>query len=180
MRARLARVLGVDRHQRPLAPVASDRRLDRAAARLRAAVDQRAVLASQLPLRQQLLERAMHRIALGHHQQSGGVPVEPMHDSRSPRFLPAGAAADQGLRERAGAMTAGGMHHHARRLVDDHQVLVLVGHRERNVDLGLRLGQRRVLAHLHPLPGGNGVALGPLLPVDLDAPGLDQVLGSGA
>ena len=137
--ARLARLVGVDRHQHAVAAVAADRRVDRAGARLRPPVDQRQVFAPHAPLHDHLLERAMDGVVLGDDQQPRGVAVKPMDDSGTPRLLAAGAAPGQRLRERAGPVTARRMDDDAGGLVDDQQVLVLVGHRERHVhrfDLG--------------------------------------------
>ena len=69
------------------------------------------------------------------------------------------------------------VHHHARRLVDHEQVLVLVGDREghrgrRSVGLPQVRG-----FDVHDLPGRNRMALGPDRAVDVHAAGVDQALG---
>ena len=144
--------VGVDRHQHPVAPVAADRRVDRPRSRRRVTVDQRQVLAAQPPRGDQRLQRAVDRVALGDDQQTRGVAVEAMDDSGPPRLLAAGRAPVQRLRERAGAVPAGGVDDDAGRLVDDEQVLVLVGDRERRRRRArTSLGSGAGSSHLDPL-----------------------------
>jgi hypothetical protein len=67
------------------------------------------------------------------------------------------------------------VHDDAGRLVDDQQMLVLIGDRERRGGhLGLRL--RRRLAHDHALPDRHGVPLRHRRAVDEDEAGVDQPL----
>ena len=69
-----------------------------------------------------LLERAVHRVGLGHHEQAAGVAVEPVDDARPPRVVAAGGAAGERLRERAGRVPGARVHHHAGGLVHHDQV----------------------------------------------------------
>ena len=120
----------VDRHQLAVAPVASDRRVDRPGPRRRMAVDERQVLATQPPARQHRLQRAVDLVVLGDDQQPRGVAIEPMDDPRPRRLLATGGPPLERLRERSHPVTARRMHDHAGRLVDHQQVLVLVGDAE--------------------------------------------------
>ena len=113
VRARLARVVGVDRHAGAHAAVAADRRVDRAAARRRAPLDEREVLAPIARARERRLQRAVRVLGLGDDQQARGVAVEAVHDPRALGLRAAGRAPGQRLRERAGAVAA--------RRVDDHR-----------------------------------------------------------
>ena len=92
VRARRARRVGVDRHARARAAVAPERRVDRAAARGRAALDERQVLAHDLARRERRLQAPVRLLALGDDEQARGVAVEAVHDPGPPR-LAAGRAA---------------------------------------------------------------------------------------
>ena len=205
VRARLARLRGVDRHHRALTAVPADRGIDRSRPRGRMPLDQRHVLTSQPARRQQRFQCPMYRVALGDHQQTGGVAVQAVDDSGAPLLLAAaGASAGQGLGERPGPVSARGVHHDSRRLVDDQQVLVLV--RDDEVHR-LWLERRRrhcrrlefdllaacELVALRPraavdehsaladqLAGLDQVALGTLPPVHEHALSIDQTLGLSA
>ncbi len=133
----------------------------------------------QPALGQQPLERAVRLVGLGDHEQPGGVAVETMHDPRAPRLAAIGADVRESLRERPGAVAASRVHDDAGRLVDDQQVLVLVGDRERR---GRSFRGRRGVRglDLDPLAGAHRVALRPRPPVDQHAARVDQALGAGA
>ena len=70
-------------------------------------------------------ERLMRLVMLGHNHQPTRSAVQTMHD---PRTCDAADAREtlnmmqQGIHQRSGGMPRGWMNHHARRLVDDHQV----------------------------------------------------------
>ena len=76
-------------------------------------------------------------IVAGHQDHAAGVAVEPVDDARPAQ--PAGGAQGrpemelQGAGQRARPVSPGRMHDHARRLVDHHQVLVLVEDVQRDV-----------------------------------------------
>ena len=111
--------------------VAAERRLDRAGARARAAADERQVLALQLVLADELLEPAMRLGRARDHEQARGVAVEPVDDPRPVDLVPARrVVGEQAVDERAGRMAGRRMDHEPGRLVDDEQVLVLVGDHE--------------------------------------------------
>ena len=78
----------------------------------------------------------MRLVVLGHHHQSGGVLVEPVHDARPPFAADAGEAfaamGDERIDQRAGPMPGGGMNNEATGFVDDDDVVVLIDHVERN------------------------------------------------
>ena len=126
VRARLARVRAADGHARAHARVATDRRLDRAAARRRATLHEREVFALDLATRERLLQRRVRLLGARDDEQPGGVAVEAVDDAGALGVAAGGAVREQ-LRERVLAMALGGMHDDAGRLVDDEQVLVLVG-----------------------------------------------------
>ena len=179
VRASLGLSVSIDIKSR-VAPVAPDRRVDRPGPCLRPAVDERQVLARQPPRGEHLLELSVHVIAAGDHEQAGRVAVESVDDPRPRGLLAPAGRSRQRLGERAGPVPARRVDHDPGRLVDHEQVLVLIGDRERR-----RLqhrGRRRLLAELDddPLARGDGVALGPQVPVDLDEPRFDQRLGACA
>ena len=96
--------------------------------------------------------------------------------------LAAGGAARQRLRQRALAMAAGGMDDDARGLVDDDEVLVLVGDgegRDGRVG-GRRLARLRRVVDGHLLAAGDAVVLLDGLAVDQHAPGDDEPLRARA
>ena len=96
---------------------------------------------ADLAARKLLAQFAMHHVVLGHDEQAAGVLVEPVDDSRTQiaaRLGQFGEAIEQRIDQRSpiARIVSGarpGMHHHARRLVDDGQIAVLVNHIERNV-----------------------------------------------
>ena len=78
----------------------------------------------------------MRGVVLGHQQHAAGEAVQPVHDSRPQRAAHAGErleAVQQRVHQRAGMDARAGMHHHAGRLIDGHQVGVFVKDGERNV-----------------------------------------------
>ena len=120
-------VVGVRRHPRAHAAVAADRRVDRAAARGRAALDEREVLARRSRgAASAAFRRRWASVERATTSSPRRVAVEAVDDAR-PALLPAAGHAGQRLRERAGGVPARRVHDDAGRLVDDEQVLVLVG-----------------------------------------------------
>jgi hypothetical protein len=85
--------------------MAANRRLDRARARRRPALDEGEVLALDQPAREQRLQRAQRLLRARHHQQPGRVAVEAMHDSRTLRLASTRARRQQ-LRERSFGVAA--------------------------------------------------------------------------
>ena len=98
----------------------------------RPTVDQRQVLAPQLARGEQRLQRAVDLVRSGDHEQPRGVAVEAVHDPGAVGLVAPGGGSRQRLRERPVPVAAGRMHDDPGRLVDDQQVLVLVGDRERH------------------------------------------------
>ena len=94
-------------------------------------------------LLQHRLERLVGLLAACHHEQPGRVAVEAVHDPGAVRLVAADRAARQRLDERPARVPARRMHDHARRLVDDQQVLVLVGDVETRRPASRPLGRRR-------------------------------------
>src|SRR5687768_7304574 len=104
----------------------------------------------------------MRTIGLCDEEESRRVLVEPVDDARTVLARFGGqrtASALQRIRESTGPVTRRWMHDHARRLVDDHDVVVLVHDAQRDL-LGQHLaaGWRRnldvdPLADARPIPG---------------------------
>lgn len=88
----------------------------------------------------------MGGVVLGDDEQARCLLVEAVDDARSLDATDArqavAAVGDQRIDERAVGVAGGGVHDEARRLVDDDEVVVLVGDRERD-RLALRLGRLR-------------------------------------
>src|SRR4029079_648397 len=118
------------------------------------AADEREVLAFERTRLHQRLQALVRLLALGDHEQSRRVAVEPVNDPRSLRVT-AGEARDA-LRERPGGMSRSGMDDQTGGLVDDREVLVLV--RDPQVEgRGLGDGRCRLLRELDvlsPAPPG--------------------------
>ena len=91
---RLARLVGVDRHQRAVAPVSarSGRRSSRSAPAGGPSTSAR-YSRRKLPRARSAPSAPVDLVVLGHDQQPRGVAVEPMHDPGAPRLLAAGAHA---------------------------------------------------------------------------------------
>src|SRR5438876_4071395 len=142
--ARGAGLVGADRLLGPQAPVAAQRRVDRAGPRPGPPLDERQVLAPDLARPEQVLEDAVHPVRLGDDQEAGGVAVEPVHDPRAPGVRPAGPPPRQRAGQRAAAVARGRVYDHAGGLVDHEQAVVLVHDVERNVLVG---GPRRLRIH---------------------------------
>ena len=78
----------------------------------------------------------MHAVALTHHQDPGGILVDAMDDSRAQFTANAAqvcAVAEQRIDQGTVGVARGRMHHHAGRLVDHDQMLVLIEDGQRNV-----------------------------------------------
>jgi hypothetical protein len=78
--ARVTGDVGVDRVQRAIAAVATDRRVNRARSRLRTTVDERPVLTPKLVRGQRSRQGAVHLVRTRHDDQARGVTVEAVHD----------------------------------------------------------------------------------------------------
>ena len=157
------------RHLLPIRRVAADRRVDPPPG-VDLAPHERDVLLLDLAFAKLSRELFVRGVVLGHHHQAGRAAVEPMDDARP--LLAADAAeivdvVEQRIDERAARVAGGGMDDHARRLVDDDEIVVLIqdGQRQR---FGLRLGFDRLGdRHGHVLAGSHRL-------VRLDGASLEQ------
>jgi len=174
VRDRLARRVRVERLPGRLGAVAADRRLDPAAAGARVPADEREVLALQPAAAHERLEPPIRLRRPGDDHQPRRVPVEPVDDPRpvglvSPRRVP-----EQRVDEGPGRVSRPRVDGDAGRLVDDQQMLVLVGDPEIQLlaDERRRLGRGQLdaLSRLDP------VRLRPLLAVDEDVSRVQQAL----
>jgi len=128
MRDRLAGRIRVERLTERIVTVAADRRLDAAASRARPATDERQIAAVERPLANELLQSAVGLLGAGDDEESGRVAVEAMDDARPFRGIsPGNAPREERLHERSTRVARRGMNDDPGRLVDDEQVLVLVG-----------------------------------------------------
>ena len=124
----LARLLGVERALRRISPIAADRSVDPPRTRARTALHEPEVAAFDLSRADRLLQRVEGDYRTRHDEEARGVAIKSMDDSRTIGIVAAGCSERHELsRERARGGTGAGMHRHARRLVDDDEVLVLVG-----------------------------------------------------
>ena len=159
VRARLAREVAVDGLARAHARVAPDRRLDRAAARRRAALARARGTRVRCAARERALQQPVGLLGARDDEQTGGVAIQAVHDPRALR-LPAGGDAGEQLRERALAVPASGVHDEAGGLVDDEQVLVFVDDREwrawNHRSGGASAGGLRARAGARPQAGAAG------------------------
>ena len=120
------------------------------------------------PLGDGLAQHPQRPVRLGHDHQPRGVLVEPVNQPGSLLTRPVGErlpAPLQRVHQRPRPVARRGMHHHAGRLVDDQQRLVLERHRQGNL-LGEHLasGRRRhVDRDPHPALGAEAGALAPLI-----------------
>ena len=177
---RILRSIGFQRPPRGFVAVPADRRLDPAGARTWAPADECEVTALEEAFADKVLESFVGLLRTREDQQSGGVAVESMDDSRPFGQLSSGdAPREQGVHERAARMARRGMHDEPGRLVHDQQMLVFVGDPQVAL-LGLeRDGLRLRRVDLERLAAGQPVALGSRLAVDPNAAGREQALGLG-
>ena len=125
-------------------------------------------------------ERLMRRIVFGHHQQTAGILIDAVYDAGADRAADAGqlpgTVVKQCIDESAVRVAGGRVNHHALRLVDHQQVIILVHNIKRNV-LGLRLNGLRVgQCHTVNSTGGYLVFFVDGRAVPGDKPLLDQPL----
>ena len=143
VRNRVPTALG-HRHAFPVARVAPDRRIDPPDGGRRQTLHQRPIPAVNVMRLEQRPQAGMGRFRLRRHQQSGGVLVEAVHDAGPRDAANAGqlraAMLQQRVHQCAAGMAGGGMHHHARRLVHDDQMHVLMHHCQRD-RLGFGFGR---------------------------------------
>ena len=117
----------------PVRRIAADRRVD-PAARHHLAPDQREVLLLDLAIVELPRELLVRRVVLGDDHQPRRAAIEPVHDARPLLAADAAQIVDvmqQRVDQRAARVAGRRVHDHARRLVDDDQVVVLVDDRQR-------------------------------------------------
>lgn len=106
-------------------------------------------------------------------EEAGRVAVEAVDDSRPVGVLSTGRPPEERVDERAAPPAGTRVDDDAGGLVDDQQVLVLVGDREGHV-LALERRLRRLRLELELVAGGEPVALRPRRAADRDLAALDQ------
>src|SRR5439155_13943331 len=111
-----------------------DRGVDRAAARPGPTDDERPVAPFELPPSHERLQPPIDLVGARHDHQTGGVAVETVDGPRALPLVTAGhVVRQQTVHEGSAAVTRSGMNDDSRGLVDDQQVLVLVGDPDRGV-----------------------------------------------
>ena len=159
--------------------IAADRRVD-APARLHLAPDERDVFLLDLAIVELPRQLLVRRVVLGDDHQPRRAAIEPVHDARP--LLAADAAEivdvmEQRVDQRAARVPGRRMHDHARRLVDDDEVAVLVEDRQRQ-RFGLRRRRRPARASSTAIawPAFTGWFGFAVAAVDADVAVLDQPL----
>ena len=114
-----------------LVPVAADRRLDPALPRLRPAAHERLVASLESPPPDEVAETPVRVLRARDDEQARRVAVEPVHDPRALRSLTSAQTPEQAVHERAGRVSGRRVDDDAGGLVDNEEVLVLVGDPER-------------------------------------------------
>ena len=163
VRARLPPA-GAHRHPRRVAHRAANRRVDGAVGGLgRPRPRPRRNAARPRGRRARARGRRTPRAA-GHDQESAGLAVEAVHDARARRLADPGQVVprEQAVHERAVAVSGAGMHHQPGRLVDHHEVVVLVDDDHRHAGVGR--GERGHLGLAGP--GERAPRLEPRAPCD--------------
>ena len=110
------------------------------------------------------LHQSVHGLACSrHHHQAAGVFVQAVHDARAWQLRGLRIATQQTIEQRALPVAGGGVHHQARRFVDDAQMLVLKHHVQVHglglESLALRRGAQQHLAALAGFDLLRGLAL---------------------
>ena len=128
MRYGVARRVRIQGSPHRIVPVAPDRRFDPPAPRARPACNEGQIAPLELPSAHEILQPLVRFLRAGNHEQARCVAVQPVDDPRPVRkFTSRDPPVEERVDERAALMTRGWMHDEPRRLVDDEQVLVVVG-----------------------------------------------------
>ena len=127
VRHRHARVVGVERLSQRVAAVAPEGRVDPAAAGPRATDDERGVMTLEGVFPHELLQPPVGLFGARDDHQPGRVAIETMDDAGTIGVAARDVVLEQGVDERAARVPRRRMHNQACRLVDNDQVLVLVG-----------------------------------------------------
>ena len=91
-----------------------------------------------------LRQRHMRRIILRANHNAAGVLIQTMHNARTDNTVDARqilAMIQQRIHQRAAVIAGSRMHHHAARLIDNHDVIILIDDIQRNI---LRLHIQRL------------------------------------
>src|SRR2546422_1643337 len=171
------------RHALAIFRVATYRAFELARVGVEAPARDRQVGAAQRPIAQLRAQGVVAGVVARHADQTRGAFVEPVDDpgtSFTARRRPASTATQQRMDQRPRLVARGGMDDHARRLVDDDQVFILIHDLEQD---RFRRGGRRIglgdidldhVADRHVIRGIRG------LPVDTHQVALDEACGGGA
>jgi len=161
-----------------VAPVAADRRFDPSAARPWSPDDERDVMTIELMAAHELLQPAVRLLRAGDHHQPRRVTVEPVHDAGPVGISAGDVVLEESVHECPGCMPGCRVNDEPGRLVDDDEIVVLVGdpkiHRLRN-ELRRPVTLRRV--ELELLPAHESPALGDRLPIDEHGLCFEQAFG---
>src|SRR5919204_834251 len=174
MRDRVARRVGVERAADRVAAIATDWSLDPSAAGPRPPDDEREVVAIDSASTDERLQSTICLLRAGDDHQAGRVAVEAVDDPGSFGVAACDVSREQSVHQRPAGVPRRGMDNEAGRLVDYHQVLVLVGNAEVHLlrhQSGLPVRRR---LELHLLPTRKPVALADDASVDEHAASLEQ------
>ena len=117
------------RHARSPDRVASDRPVDMPCGVLDVPMHQRPIGLLDLPALKLAGEGLMSGVGTGHHDDAAGVFVQTVDNARpqlAAQFRQTPEVVQKRIHKGARVVTCAGMHHHTGRLVDDHQVGILV------------------------------------------------------
>src|SRR6478672_8612342 len=173
-------LVGVEGLSQRVAAVAPDRRLDAAASRSRSSDDQGGVVPFEYAAAHEILKTGIRLFRPRDDHEPGGVAVETVHDAGTGRISPCDVVFEQTLHERPRRVSGCRVHHETGRLVDHHEVVVLVGDTQVH-RLGRELGDlayRRL--ELELLAAGETLALAEWRAVDEDCSRFEQSFGHAA
>ena len=124
-----------DRDAGPIVGVAPERLIDAHLVGVEMPPAERRVAPRDRPRRERPTQRRVCAIGLGDDQEPRGLLVEAMHEPHALRPAPRRqrlSASEERIHQRPRPVPGRGMHHHPRRLVDDHQILVLIDDADRD------------------------------------------------
>jgi hypothetical protein len=166
-----------DRHAQSVPTMTGDRTID-AKRRRRSAVDQDKIPTLDASLAQHALKAPVDLLRARDHHEPTRVAIEPVDDPWTSRVVTSRRGhCQQAVHERPRSVPPRRMDNQARRLVDDDQILILVGEPEGDARIRLEFAaQRRSGLHANRCTGDEGITLARRLPIDLDPPITDQAL----
>ena len=180
VRDRVARRGRVERVATGVGAVSSDRSLDSPALGARRPDNEGEIAPLEAATADEVLQTAVRLGRPRDDDEAGGVAVEAVDDAGALELAARNAVREQALHERPPSQARRRMHDDSGRLVDDEQVLVLVGDAKAQL---LRLegfGGRRAAVELDRLAAGKSEALGAATAVDADRAAREETLGLGA